>query len=367
MADLSFVPDIRAATRSGVAAVVRPRVPVTHAPVTGEHDSLEPDRPYPAGPDPVASDGEPGRVGPDSRPGELPVFGEHSRSSRSDAAGTASVDSSFLDEILAERASPGGGERQTIIQRVGSGLAGRLPHTLRGGLVDPAIRGALLIALVALVAALAAGWFAWRGRPVPVLALPPAAQVTDLANPGHGTVAGAVATAAPPSSAATGSPQAQVVVDVAGKVHHPGVLTLPGGSRVVDAVARAGGVLPGTDTSGLALARRLVDGEQILVDGRPGPAPPQPAGGAAGSAGGTGAAGGGSGRGSPGAAPGAPVNLNTATVEALDALPGVGPVLAQRIVEWRVAHGGFASPRQLGEVTGVGDQRLADLLPLVTV
>ncbi|KLL12009.1 hypothetical protein FrCorBMG51_08145 [Protofrankia coriariae] len=245
-----------------------------------------------------------------------------------------------------------------MIQRVGSGLAGRLPHTLRGGLVDPAIRGALLIALVALVAALAAGWFAWRGRPVPVLALPPAAQVTDLANPGHGTVAGAVATAAPPSSAATGSPQAQVVVDVAGKVHHPGVLTLPGGSRVVDAVARAGGVLPGTDTSGLALARRLVDGEQILVDGRPGPAPPQPAGGAAG---------GDSGGGSPGAAPGAPVNLNTATVEALDALPGVGPVLAQRIVEWRAAHGGFASPRQLGEVTGVGDQRLADLLPLVTV
>jgi competence protein ComEA len=135
------------------------------------------------------------------------------------------------------------------------------------------------------------------------------------------------------------------------------VLTLPAGARVVDAIAQAGGVLTGTDTSGLALARRLLDGEQILVDGRPGPAPPP----ALGPGAGTGAAG------SPAGAPGTPVNLNTATAEALDGLPGVGPVLAQRIVEWRRAHGGFTSPRQLGEVTGVGDRRLDDLLPLITV
>ncbi len=349
------------------------RAPVARAPVTGERGSPEPGRLYLTGPAPGAPDREPGPAGPGPRRGEPPVPGEHGRSSRSDAAGTASIDASFLDEILAEPAGPGGGERRTALQRAGSSLAGRLPHTLRGGLVDPAIRGALLIAFVALAAALVAGWFAWRGRPVPVLALPPAVQVTDLTNPGpgtnpgHGTAAAAVTAATPPSPAATGSPQAQVVVDVAGKVRHPGVFTLSGESRVVDAVARAGGVLPGTDTSGLALARRLVDGEQILVDGRPGPAPPQPAGGTAGSAGGSGVTAGGGGRGSPGTAPGAPVNLNTATAEALDALPGVGPVLAQRIVEWRAAHGGFTSPRQLGEVTGVGDQRLADLLPLVTV
>ncbi len=125
----------------------------------------------------------------------------------------------------------------------------------------------------------------------------------------------------------------------------------------MDAVAQAGGVLPGLDTSGLALARRLVDGEQILVDGRPGPAPPQPV---------SGGSGGGGAR-SSAAAPATPLNLNTASVEAIDGLPGVGPVLAQRIVEWREAHGGFTSTRQLGEVTGVGDKRLADLLPFITV
>ncbi len=158
------------------------------------------------------------------------------------------------------------------------------------------------------------------------------------------------------SGAAARSPAAQIVVEVVGKVRSPGVLTLPAGSRVVDSLAQAGGVLPGTETTGLALARRLVDGEQILVDGRPGPAPPQPAG-----------AGTSEGAGSSGAVPAAPLNLNTATAEALDGLPGVGPVLAQRIVEWRKAHGDFTSPRQLGEVTGVGDRRLADLLPLIAV
>ncbi len=291
------------------------------------------------------------------------MFDGHSRSSRSDAAGKAPAARSFLEEMLSERSTSDREERQTIVHRARLGLASRLPHALRGGLVDPAVRGALLIALVALVAALAAGWFAWRGRPVPVLALPPATQATDLASPEHGGVAAAVPrpTAMLPSAAASQSPEAQVVVDVAGKVRHPGVLTLPGGSRVVDAVSQAGGVLPGTDTSGLALARHLVDGEQILVDGRPGPAPPQHTGGGAGDTGSDG------GKESPGAGPGTPLNLNTATVEALDGLPGVGPVLAQRIVEWREAHGGFTFPRQLGEVTGVGDQRLADLLPLVTV
>ncbi|SBW22244.1 soluble ligand binding domain-containing protein [Candidatus Protofrankia californiensis] len=367
MADLPFAPGAPGArgSRSGAAAAVRLRVPVVRASVVGEYDGLELDPPYSTDPDQVGLHGEPDPAEPDPLHMEPPVLHGHGRSSRPDTAGKAPTDHSFLDEMLSERSASGREERQTIIHRAGLGLARRLPHALRGGLVDPAIRGALLIALVALVAALAAGWFAWRGRPVPVLALPPPTQVTDLAGPAPGGVAAAAPrpTAVLPSAAATGSPQAQVVVDVAGKVRHPGVFTLPGGSRVVDAVSQAGGVLPGTDTSGLALARRLVDGEQILVDGRPGPAPPQRAGGA----GGAGDTGGDGGKGSPGAVPGTPLNLNTATVEALDGLPGVGPVLAQRIVEWREAHGGFTSPRQLGEVTGVGDQRLTDLLPLVTV
>ncbi len=145
-------------------------------------------------------------------------------------------------------------------------------------------------------------------------------------------------------------------------VARPGVVTLPPGSRVVDALDAAGGVLPGTDTSGLGLARRLADGEQVLVDGRPGPAPaPPPA------AGGDGGGAGGSGTASGAAGAGAPLDLNAASAEDLDGLPGVGPVLAQRIVEWREAHGGFTTADQLGEVTGVGDKRLAELLPLVTV
>ncbi|MCB5178180.1 helix-hairpin-helix domain-containing protein [Streptomyces sp. SMC 277] len=138
------------------------------------------------------------------------------------------------------------------------------------------------------------------------------------------------------------------MVDVGGKVRAPGLRHLPPGSRVADAVAAAGGVRPGTDTSGLNLARLLVDGEQVLVGV---PAPPQPP--------------------APGGAranslrPGTPLSLGNATVEQLDALPGVGPVLAQHIVDFRTARGGFRSVEELREVTGIGERRFADLRPLV--
>ncbi len=282
------------------------------------------------------------------------------RRSRPEARGDVPEEHASLDELLSENAvgRPG---RQPVPGSATVRLAGLLPRALRGGLVDPSLRGALLLAIVVLVAALATGWFAWQSRAVPV--------TTNLRSGSNAAVAsadrehgGADGTGPRPNAAwspagATRSPTAQIVVDVVGKVHRPGVVTLPAGSRVMDAVAQAGGVLPGLDTSGLALARRLVDGEQILVDGRPGPAPPQPV---------SGGSGGGGAR-SSAAAPATPLNLNTASVEAIDGLPGVGPVLAQRIVEWREAHGGFTSTRQLGEVTGVGDKRLADLLPFITV
>jgi competence protein ComEA len=136
----------------------------------------------------------------------------------------------------------------------------------------------------------------------------------------------------------------RVVVDVAGRVRHAGLVTLPAGSRVADAIRAAGGARPGTDLTSLNLARKLVDGEQILV-GVPGAAVAT--------------------SGSPG--PANPVNLNTATASELDQLPGVGPVLAQRIVDWRTAHGGFTSVSQLRQVTGIGDSKFADLQPLVRV
>ncbi|MEU1077532.1 MULTISPECIES: ComEA family DNA-binding protein [unclassified Streptomyces] len=147
------------------------------------------------------------------------------------------------------------------------------------------------------------------------------------------------------------SPGGGIVVDVSGKVRSPGIRRLPPGSRVADALAAAGGVRDGVDVTGLNRARLLMDGEQVVVGvpgAVPGGAPP-----AAGSGG------------SAGAAAGTPVSLGSATVEQLDALPGVGPVLAQHIVDYRAQHGGFRSVDELREVNGIGDRRFEDLRPLV--
>ncbi|MER6048903.1 ComEA family DNA-binding protein [Streptomyces sp. NPDC001793] len=155
-----------------------------------------------------------------------------------------------------------------------------------------------------------------------------------------------------------------LVVDVAGKVRRPGVHRLPAGSRVTDALDAAGGVLRGTDLRGLNRARLLTDGEQIVVG-------VQGAGvtGGTGGMGGAGTSGqagaGGAGGGAPGA-PNGPLSLSSATEQQLDALPGVGPVLARHIIEFRTQHGGFTSVDQLRHVTGIGERRLADLRPLVT-
>ncbi|WP_280898450.1 MULTISPECIES: ComEA family DNA-binding protein [unclassified Streptomyces] len=152
---------------------------------------------------------------------------------------------------------------------------------------------------------------------------------------------------------AAGSAGAEIVVDVSGKVREPGIQRLPAGARVADALKAAGGVRPGTNTDTLNRARFLVDGEQVVVGGQaaPAPAPVTGMGGpVAGGAAGTAAA---------------PVSLNTATVDQLDTLPGVGPVLAQHIVDYRTRHGGFRSVNELREVNGIGDRRFADLRNLV--
>ncbi|AXI81284.1 ComEA family DNA-binding protein [Peterkaempfera bronchialis] len=190
----------------------------------------------------------------------------------------------------------------------------------------------------------------WLGRPqqvsVPVTAAPASPAGTT---PGPTPEAAAFGEAAPAGAVAprpSPGPVAEVVVDVSGKVRHPGLRTLPRGSRVADALRAAGGPVRGADTTGLNLARVLTDGEQILVGapgGAPGPAA-QPTGGA----------------------PAGPISLNTATVDQLDALPGVGPVLARHIIEYRDAHGGFTSVEQLRQVTGIGDRKYAELSPLVT-
>jgi competence protein ComEA len=138
---------------------------------------------------------------------------------------------------------------------------------------------------------------------------------------------------------------------------------VPAGSRVADALAKAGGALKGADVGAINLARVLVDGEQVRVP-RPGEVLAQP--GTPTAAGTAGALGSGAGGSGPGAGGGL-VNLNTATAAELEELPGVGPVLAQRILDWRTEHGRFMSVDELGEVSGIGDKIFAQLQPKVTV
>lgn len=225
---------------------------------------------------------------------------------------------------------------------------------------DPGRAGAIALAVIAAVAVLITVFTVLRDQPAPVISakLPPV-EMVSTASPRTEDLA--ASSAAPPVE--------QVVVSVVGLVHKPGLTTLAPGSRIADALTAAGGALDGADTVGLNLARPLVDGEQIVVGLAPPPglpvlgssvgavtpaadAPrtstaPTPAG--------------------PGPKPGEPVNLNTATVEQLDALPGVGPVTAAAIVAWRDAHGKFTRVDQLGDVDGIGPARLDKLRALVRV
>jgi competence protein ComEA len=204
-------------------------------------------------------------------------------------------------------------------------------------LFDPGRRGVRALAAVAVCVVLIAAFLAWRARPRvdPVAAPPVEVAAAD----------GMAAAATPDGS--TG-PAAEVVVAVAGKVGRPGLVRLPAGARVADALTAAGGARPGVDVAMLNPARKVVDGELILVGvaASPGATPPPPV----------------------GAAPaGGPVNLNTATVAELDTLPGVGPVLAQRIMDARTAQGGFRAVSDLRKVDGIGSSRYEQLKDLVTV
>ncbi|RJQ86431.1 ComEA family DNA-binding protein [Amycolatopsis panacis] len=146
------------------------------------------------------------------------------------------------------------------------------------------------------------------------------------------------------AGAASSSSAAKLVVSVIGRVRNPGLVTVPPGSRVADALRSAGGAVPGIDLSGLNLARKLTDGEQLAV-GLPA-AQAAPAG--------------------AGAAPGK-IDLNSATPEQLDTLPGVGEVTARRIIDWRTQHSGFTSVEQLREVDGIGESKFEKLRAQVVV
>ncbi|WP_374986876.1 helix-hairpin-helix domain-containing protein [Streptomyces fradiae] len=221
--------------------------------------------------------------------------------------------------------------------------------------------GALAVVLV--VGAVFAGRSFWAGRPetvrapevvgkAPAVVAAPAGATGPTPTPQFAPQPVPRPVAPPGSPAGADSPAAVVVVDVSGKVRRPGVLRLPSGARVVDAIQAAGGVPPGTDTAGLNRARLLVDGEHVLVGVPAAAAPPGALPVAAPQA-------------ADGTAAEGPVSLNTATVEQLDTLPGVGPVLARQIVEHRIRQGGFRSVEELRDVRGIGARRFADLQPRV--
>ncbi|MEU9316990.1 ComEA family DNA-binding protein [Streptomyces sp. NPDC048295] len=234
-------------------------------------------------------------------------------------------------------------------ERLGPALRERIPVwlQLRCGL-EPKTLAALAVVLVA-AGGLAAMHF-WSARPHSVRAPDPVDEAAHARTSSPVPDAAEAPEPSPGPPPVTG-PGGRIVVDVSGKVRRPGVRQLPSGARVADALRAAGGVRDGADLTGLNRARVLMDGEQIVVGAPPGPA-------AVGGPGGAVPSGGGS-------SPSGPVSLNTATPEQLDTLPGVGPVLAQHIVDYRTQHGGFRSVDELREVNGIGDRRFADLRPLV--
>jgi competence protein ComEA len=207
-----------------------------------------------------------------------------------------------------------------------------LPTSMVGPSGSPRRRRLTIsVALLSVVAAILVTVVLTCGRPSKESPppLPPAGRVPVAAAP------------APPPR-----PVERLVVSVVGKVASPGLVTVPAGSRVADALAAAGGAAPGADLLSLNLARRLADGEQVAV-GVPMPA--------------TDIAQAGS-----GAAP-AKVDLNTASPDQLDTLPGVGEVTAKRIVDWRAQHGRFSTVEQLRDVDGIGESKFAKLRDQVTV
>lgn len=234
-----------------------------------------------------------------------------------------------------------------------------VPEALRHGRV--AVSSSAVVAVLALVIALACAFalrvlWAERSASAP---MQPLVGGTGGVSVQRASSATASEAAAPAPSTTTGA-ATQLIVHVVGQVRHPGLVRLRPGARVADAITAAGGATARADLSLLNLARPVVDGEQVRVP-RPGELVTSPGtvGGAA-----SGTSGSTSGAGSGGTSL---VNLNTADLAALDTLPGVGPVLAQRIIDWRAEHGRFSSVQELGEVSGIGDKLYAQLQPKVTV
>lgn len=260
------------------------------------------------------------------------------------------------------------------------------PGTTRSARWGLSPRVLLLVAVLALVAVVW-GVTQFSAAPRAEQVASPSASAESVQAVGAQQSPGAQSTAQPgahPSESAQGggaSGEATVRVHVAGAVNNPGVYTLPAQGRAVDAIAAASGAAADADLDRVNLAGALSDGVQIYVPHRgetAAPAQIQPNGGTAQAGQGNAANGASQGGTQPqpartltpaGSAQkgSTPVNINTATAEELQTLPRIGPAMAQRIIAWREAHGGFRSVDELDAVPGIGPSMLENLRPLVTV
>jgi competence protein ComEA len=210
--------------------------------------------------------------------------------------------------------------------------------------LDAGRRGVWSLWTAGLLAALVLLGWTWLDRP----------RVQPVSGTSSTTTAPSRSALPAPSVGETAQTSSTVVVSVVGRVKRPGLVTLPTGARVAAAIAAAGGLLPDADAGSVNLAAVVSDGEQVAI-------------GVPGASGGSGAPGAGGAAAAAPSGPGAPLNLNTATVTDLDALPGIGPVLAQRIVDYRDQQGRFTAVDQLDDVPGIGPAIAAQLATRVTV
>jgi competence protein ComEA len=267
----------------------------------------------------------------------------------------AERDPADVDTSAAEGADVETDDEKALLPRwLPDGSASGRRDWLAAVRADPGRAGAIALAVVAALAVLVTVFTLIRDDPAPVVSakLPPVEMVSS---------------ASPRPSGNPMPPDQPVVVSVVGLVTTPGLVTLAPDARVADAVSAAGGVLGGADTIGLNMARHLADGEQVVVGLAAVPGGPAALGSSVATgqptAPGTGAT-------TPAVgstAPGQPIDLNAATVEQLDTLPGIGPVTAAAIVAWRDSNGSFSSVDQLADVDGIGPARLDKLRDLVRV
>ncbi|MFP5022261.1 helix-hairpin-helix domain-containing protein [Pseudonocardia phyllosphaerae] len=370
-------PESTAGPAPGARAPGRGLVRDRYAPVEPE-DALGPSFVSRTGPGDPSRLRRAARPGPDDDPGHRPRPEDRDHAPGAPRAQSpAAEDPAHLDDLPDTTSH---GARPPLWRRVALRW---LPPSLVGARVDPGRPGAIALVLVVVVAAFGAGIGVWANRPVaqPVSGLPEVHA--GAAGPtGREKAAGHPGTPVPGAPVASGPVGANpVVVSVVGKVRRPGLVRLTDGARVADALDAAGGTRPGVDLTAMNLARRLGDGEQIAIgvpparDAAPAVTAPgaEPASGtepgaATASGGGTGgSAGSSAGAGAAGGKAQGKVDLNRGTLQDFDALPGVGPVTAQKIIDWRTKNGRFSRVEQLREIDGIGERRFSQLKEVVSL